>query len=104
MDEHNYISMEFHNEYAKRMEEEHKRQNRRIDKIEKAIDETHQLALSVERLATSVQSMVEEQRAQGVRLETLEHRDGEMWRKAVSYVLTTIIGIVVGYLFTHFGM
>lgn len=100
----NYITLEFHNEYAKRMEDEHKRQNHRIDKLEKGLEETHNLALSVERLATSVQAMVEEQKEQGERLENLESRDGEMWRKAIGYIVTTVIGIVVGYIFKHLGM
>ena len=99
-----YITLQFHNEYAKRMEDEHRRQNKRIDSLEKAVEETHNLALSIERLTTSVQSRVEEQKAQGERLETLENRDGEMWRKAAGYVLTTILGIVVGYIFKQFGM
>lgn len=100
----NYVDMQFHNEYAKRMEEEHTRQNKRIEKLEKAVEETHNLALSIERLTTSVQLMVEEQKAQGERLETLENRDGEMWRKVTGYIITTIVGILVGYIFTRIGL
>lgn len=99
-----YITLQFHNEYAQRMKDEDDRQNYRIKALEKAVAENSRLALSVERLATSVQSMVEEQRAQGERLEALENRDGEKWRKAASYVLTTILGIVVGYIFKQMGM
>ena len=51
----------------------------------------------------SMQSMVKEQEKQGERLETLESRDGEMWRKAVGYVVTAIIGIFVGFVFTQMG-
>lgn len=103
MDEH-YLTVELHEEYAKRMDEEHKRQNKRLDSVEKAVEETHKLALSIERLTISVQAMVTEQKNQGDRLDALEQRDGEMWRKAVGYIITTIIGIVVGYLFKKLGM
>lgn len=99
-----YVTMQFHNEYAERIKDEHKRQNRRLDELERSTKENGKLALSVERLALSVQHMVEEQRKQGKRLETLENRDGESWRKAVGYLLTTIIGIVVGYIFKKIGM
>ncbi len=99
-----YITLQFHNEYAKRVNEEQDRQNHRIAQLEKDVDENAKLALSVERLAISVQSMVEEQKKQGKRLETLENRDGEKWRKVVSYVLTTIIGILLGYIFKQLGM
>lgn len=102
--ENEYITLQFHNEYAKRMQEEDERQNYRLKALEKAVEENGKLALSVERLAISVQSMVEEQKAQGERLETLENRDGESWRKAVGYLVTTIIGIVVGYIFKQLGM
>lgn len=102
MDE--YITLQFHNEYAKRVNEEQDRQNHRISKLENDVDENAKLALSVEKLAISVQSMVEEQKKQGKRLDTIENRDGEKWRKIVSYVLTTIIGILLGYIFKKIGM
>ena len=47
--------------------------------------------------------MVKEQEKQGRRLETLEDRDGEMWRKAVGYVVTAVIGAFLGYMFTQIG-
>lgn len=99
-----YITLEFHNEYAKRIKEEDDRQNCRLKTLERAVEENGRLALSVERLTISVQSMVEEQKTQGKRLETLENRDGESWRKAIGYLLTTIIGIMVGYIFKKIGM
>ena len=99
-----YITLQFHNEYAKRVNDEQERQNHRMTKLEKDVDENAKLALSVERLAISVKSMVEEQQRQGKRLETLENRDGEKWRKIVSYVLTTIIGLLVGYIFIQLGI
>lgn len=98
------ITMAFHEEYARRVEEEDKRQNKRLDRLEKAVEETHNLAISIERLTISVQSMVEEQKAQGKRLDTLEERDGAMWRKIVGYAVTAALGIVIGYIFKHFGM
>ena len=48
--------------------------------------------------------MLKEQVNQGKRLETLESRDGEMWRKVVGYVVTAVVGIVVGFLFKQAGM
>lgn len=103
MDGH-YVSMEVHEEFAKRMEEEHTRQNKRIDNLEKTVKEYYKLSTSVEKLAMSVQTMVTEQQKQGERLETLESRDGEMWRKIVGYMATAIVGIVVGFIFTQIGM
>lgn len=99
-----YVSIQLHNEYAQRVAEEHERQNHRLTNLERAVEENSKLALSVERLTISLQRMVEEQKAQGERLETLESRDGEMWRKIVGYVITAILGIIVGYIFKQIGM
>ncbi len=99
-----YISRQEHNEYAKRMEDEHSRQNARIRELENAMKETRELTLSVEKLALTMQSMLEEQKVQGERLEVLENRDGEMWRKVTGHIISTVIGIAVGYFFKQLGM
>lgn len=93
-----------HEEFAKRMEDEHKRQNRRISDLEEAVKQYGALTVAVEKMATNMESMLDEQKKQGERLEALESRDGELWRKAVGYVVTAIIGIVVGYIFKQLGM
>ena len=82
-----------HEEFRRRLEEENSRQDRRIALLEE----------SVSKLALSMESMVKEQEKQGKRLETLEDRDGEMWRKAVGYVVTAVIGVFLGYVFTQLG-
>ena len=38
------------------------------------------------------------------RVEVMESRDGEMWRKVTGYIITAIIGIVIGFIFTRIGM
>ena len=61
------------------------------------------LSPSVENRAGGRESRVRGQEKQGKRLETLEDRDGEMWRKAVGYVVTAVIGVFLGYVFTQLG-
>nr|DAE92132.1 MAG TPA: hemolysin [Myoviridae sp. ct5xZ3] len=91
-------------EYQKRIEEEDHRQNGRIKDLEESTKQIGALTVSIEKLAQSVQSMVREQEAQGKRLASLEGRDGEMWRKVVGYVVTAVIGVVIGFVFTQIGM
>lgn len=93
-----------HEEFRRRLEEENKRQDKRIELLEENVRELGQLTNSVGKLATSVESMVKEQEKQGKRLETLEGRDGEMWRKVVGYIATAIAGIIIGFVFNQFGM
>ena len=89
-----------HEEFRRRLEEENSRQDRRIALLEESVSKMGALSTSVEKLALS---MVKEQEKQGKRLETLEDRDGEMWRKAVGYVVTAVIGVFLGYVFTQLG-
>lgn len=105
------ISRAEHEEFCRRMEaenkrlaDEDKRQNRRIDELEETVRQIGALTTSVEKLAISIESMVKEQEEQGMRLKTLEARDGEMWRKVMGYIVTAVTGIIVGFIFTQIGM
>ncbi|WP_366914191.1 hypothetical protein, partial [uncultured Clostridium sp.] len=94
-------SMEAENQ---RLEDENKRQNHRLEALEETVKQVAAISTSVEKLALNMENMLKEQVNQGKRLETLEGRDGEMWRKVVGYVATAIAGIVVGYIFKQLGM
>lgn len=102
--ENDYVTKAVHEEFAKRMEEENHRQNERIKLLEENVRQIGSLTTSVEKLASNMESMVKEQEKQGTRLEALESRDGEMWRKVVAYIVTAVVGIVLGYLFKQIGM
>lgn len=92
-----------HEEFRRRMDEEHARQNKRIELLEESVEKTQTIAVAVERLATSMENMCREQERQGKRLEALEGRDGQMWRNVVGYVATAVIGIILGFIFTQIG-
>jgi tetrahydromethanopterin S-methyltransferase subunit B len=98
------ISRAEHEEFCKRMESEDKRQNRRIELLEESVRQISSLTLSVEKLASNMENMLKEQGKQGKRLEALENRDGEKWRKVTGYVITAVIGIIVGFIFKQIGM
>lgn len=98
------ISRAEHEEFRKRIEEENNRQNKRIDILEGNVRQIGTLATSVEKLAVNMESMLKEQEKQGKRLETLEKRDGDKWRKVVETVITVIISGVVGFLLAHLGI
>ena len=98
------ISRAEHDEFVRRMEGEHARQNERISTLERVIDQIQQLLVSVERLTLSIDAMQKEVKTQGTRLSKMESRDGEMWRKLVGYVLTAVIGIVIGFIFRQIGV
>lgn len=100
----NVLTIAEHNEFARRMEDEHKRQNSRIKELEDKVEENNKLLSSVERLALSIENMQKEVSSQGKKLEELESRDGQKWRNFVGYVLCAVVGIVVGFIFRQIGM
>lgn len=93
-----------HEEFRRRLEEENERQNKRLSILEDSSRQFTTLVTSVEKLAMSMQSMLKEQESQGKRLEILEGRDGEQWRKVVGYAITAVLGIALGYIFKKIGM
>lgn len=93
-----------HEEFCKRVEAEDHRQNKRLEILEEQTKQIIDLVLSVQDLARSVKQLAEIQKTQGEKLDELENRDGEMWRKVSGYVITAIIGLVLGYLFNLAGM
>lgn len=93
-----------HEEFKLRLEEENRRQDQRIELLEQNTKRLETLNTSIEKLAVNMESMLKEQVQQGKRLEVLEGRDGEKWRKVVGYVVTTIISIAIGFVFAQIGM
>ncbi len=93
-----------HSEFCKRMHDENERQNARIKLLEEQTKQVTDLAISVRALAMSVKQMAETQLKQGQKLEKLEQRDGEMWRKVTGYIITAVVGIIIGYVLKQIGI
>lgn len=104
MDQKDFISRQEHEEFAHRMDDEHKRQNHRITEMEEICKQNNKLLASVEKLALNMENMQKEVSEQGRKLEELESRDGQMWRKVSGYVVTTILGILIAYVFNQIGI
>lgn len=100
----NVIGRQEHEEFRRRMEDEHKRISRRLTGLEETVRQIGELTASVEKLAVSVESMAKSQNKQEERLEELENRDGEMWRKVSGYVLTLIIGAILTFVLMQIGI
>ena len=90
-------------EFKARLEDQKKRWDRRLDILEKKSDENNKLTTSVAELAQSVKTLTVEMERHGRRLDTIEKRDGEMWRKFIGYVMTALITAIVTYFFARFG-
>ena len=98
-----------------RLKEENDRQNKRIGALEENSRQITELTASVRELAVNMQNMNKElsrqcdqmemqARRTGERLEKLENQDGEMWRKVTGYIITAVISLLLGYIFTRIGI
>lgn len=99
-----YISRVEHEEFRRNMENEHRRQNHRLDALEKTVEQISQISSSVEKLVLNMENMLKEQISQGKRLTVLENQDGEMWRKVIGYIVTAIVGVAIGFVCNKLGL
>ncbi len=102
------VELEHFKELAKaeraRLKDENDRQNERIEILEKTVREISNLAAATERLAANMENMLQVQKQQNTRLEQIESRDGEKWRKAMAYIGTALIGAVLAIVFAKIGL
>ena len=97
-----YLRRHEHEEFAKGVDREQVRQNKRI--AEATVRQINDLTLSVQKLAINMEHMLVNQTEQSKRLEELENRDGEKWRSISMYVLTALIGSVIGFALKQVGI
>lgn len=102
--EQEYISRKEYEEHSRRMDDEHRRINHRLEAAEKGIEENHKLLMSVEKLALNMEALQKEQKEQGERIAEMEARDGEAWRSAKTYIITSVLGAVLGFIISQIGM
>lgn len=90
--------------FKEAMNAENERQNHRILKLEDTTEKINGLAMSTEKLASTMEKMLEEQKEQGKRIVKLEGRDGEKWRSVAKIVATAVISAVIGAVLMMIGL
>ena len=95
------ISRAEHEEFARRIADQERHQDKRLELLEENVREIGALTVSVQKLAQSLELMVKEQEQQGKRLQALESRDGEKWRKLMGYIATALTSGAVTLLLSH---
>ena len=100
-----------HEEFRRTMEaklsalhDEDVRLSKRITELEEDNAQINALTVSVQKLTDNIEHMRQLQEDEGKRLNAIEGRDGEMWRKVTSYIITAVIGLVLGFIFTQIGL
>ena len=91
-----YVTIEVHNEFARRIDDESHRVSKRLDLLEDSVRQITELVASVKVLATQMESMATEQRKMGDRLDELEEKPAKRWDAVVSGIISGVIGILIG--------
>lgn len=99
-----YLLKSVHEEFALRMGEEHKRQNKRTTDLETKIKDIGELTASVASLARSVEQMAQAQEKQGKRLEALEQKPAKRWEFVVEKAIYILISGLLGYALSQIGL
>lgn len=87
-------------EAFERIHDEDKRQNRRLDELERVTKTLQEITNSVQELALNMKHMAEEQAKQGQKLDQLEKAPLDNLKAAEATAQSTIVGIIVGALAT----
>lgn len=99
-----YVSIEVHNEFARRIEAEDERQNKRISKLEDAVSQMTELTVSVKELAANMANMAKEQSKFGDRLEAIEAKPAQNWEKLVWAIGGAILTAVIAFILKQMGL
>lgn len=99
-----YVRTEIHAEFARRIEAEDERQNRRIAKLEDAVGQMTELTISVKELAANMGNMAKEQAKFGERLEAIEAKPAQSWDKLIWTIAGALIAGIIGYALAAAGI
>lgn len=99
-----YLPKSVHEEFAKRMEDENHRQNKRLEECEQRIRAVGEIVRSLDRLTVSVEQMAVEVQKQGERLENIEKEPADKWKKATWEIIKYVIAIVLGVVAVKIGL
>ena len=73
----------------------------RIKTLEKNVSGLQDLIISVKELTISVRNLTETTDELKLGMKTFQEKDGNTWKEVKKYVLTTLIGLILGYLFSQ---
>lgn len=86
-----------------RLNDANRRQDARLDKLEKAFDKLEQLAISVNTLMHNVNSLSEDIKAQSAKLKHIEEKGAKRWEEVVTQIIKLLVATITGYILARIG-
>ena len=92
-----YVTKAVHEEFARRIDEENDRQNKRLTILEQGQLQINELTSAVKVLAVNIENMAKEQIKQGAKLEEIEGKPAKRWETIISCIITALVTAGVMY-------
>lgn len=92
-----YVTKAVHEEFARRIDEENDRQNKRLSILEQGQTQINELVSTVKVLAVNMENMAKEQVKQGAKLEEIEGKPAKRWETIISCIITALVTAGVMY-------
>lgn len=89
-----YLDKALHEEFAKRIEAEEKRQNARIDKLENVMGIIQDQTVSIKTMTVSIENIVLELKKHTERLEALEAEPGRKWQRLIDGIIGAVAALI----------
>lgn len=111
MAENEYLTKAEHSEFAKRIDDHNAQQDKEIEALKENVKRIETLTVSVEKMAVSIENMAKEMGKHNdsldkldSRLEDIENEPATKWKDMTKYILTAILGIVIGLVAMRLGL
>ena len=91
-----YVTKDLHDETIHRIEAENDRQHARLSALEQGLKEDNTITISIERLTANIETMTDEIKKQGSRLDAIEEKPAKRWDTVISGIISGVIGILIG--------
>lgn len=95
-----YVTKAVHEEFARRIDDENDRQNKRIALLEEGQARINELVATVKVLAVNMENMAKEQAKQGDKLSEIEGKPAKRWDTLIACLITGVVGFLLNYILT----
>ena len=99
-----YVSIELHREFAARIEDENKRQNKRIELLEESMKQIYTLNTYVQKIAAAMESLTKAVGQQNERLEAIEKKPAQNWDKLLWALGGVLISAIAAFVIKQIGL
>ena len=93
----NEVGRAEHEEFKRRIEDEEKRQNRRLDTVEGRVDKLIDMQVSMAQLQVGISNITEDIKKLSAEIEAIKKEPADKWNRAVWLFITIVLTAAVTF-------